>query len=417
MTGMRKQKLAIMLFIGASVIPVSGYSLTLKQAEQLAIQRDSTLTEMVAHSQQLNNEAVAVGQLSDPKMSLGAMNVPTNSFNFSQEAMTQLKVGIMQQFPHGHSLYYRSLAKTESSRAFKDSACNQRLLLKQRVRQDWINLYNWRHHLSILRHQIQLDKQLTRVAESLLANNKTDQQAVLDAQLRVSNLKDDLIQAREQYRLTIDDLGRWIGRRAAAKVHVTTLVDLAFVSRHKSSFNVSQHPLLRRYSAFILSSKALLHWAKQQKTPAFAIGMSYGYRQGRDMDGSRRSQFVSASVTFDLPLFPSNRQDKVILANEHNIQAKESARQTEYRNMMKVFYEEHHIIEQTSQRIHLLQAQIVPRAREFAQSSLTAYQNNRVDFLSIAKAYRAQLKANLDLLKARVNRARAFVVLRYLKGK
>ncbi|MCW5590292.1 MAG: hypothetical protein KIT27_11605, partial [Legionellales bacterium] len=177
---MLKQKLAVVLLISACVMPSSGYALTLKQAEQLAIQHDSTLAEITAHSEQLKNEAVAADQLSDPKMSVGAMNVPTDSFSFSQEPMTQLQVGIMQQFPHGHSLYYQSLAKTESSTAFKDSADNQQLLLKQRVRQDWIKLYYWRHHIAILNHQILLDKQLSRVAESLLANNKTNQQAVLD---------------------------------------------------------------------------------------------------------------------------------------------------------------------------------------------------------------------------------------------
>lgn len=414
---MLKQKLAVLLFISACVIPLSGYSLTLKQAEQLAIQHDSTIAEMMAHSHQLKNEAVAADQLSDPKMSLGAMNIPTDSFSFNQEPMTQLQVGLIQRFPHGYSLYYQSLAKTEFSNAFRDSAYNQKLLLKQRVRQDWINLYYWRHHIIILRHQIRLDKQLIRVAESLLANNKADQQAVLDAQLRVSNLKDGLVQANEQYRLTVDDLGRWIGRRAAAQVHVNTLENIALPSRHKLSLYIHQHPLLRRDSALIASSKSMFRWAEQQKIPAFAIGMNYGYRQGRNMDGSRRSQFVSASVTFDLPLFSSNRQDKVILSNENKIQAAESARQTEYRNMMKMFYEEHHIIEHTSQRIHLLQTQIVPRAREFAESSLTAYQNNQVDFLSISKAYQAQLKANLDLLKARVKRAQAFVILQYLRGK
>lgn len=414
---MLKQKLAVVLLISACVMPLSGYALTLKQAEQLAIQHDSTLAEITAHSEQLKNEAVAADQLSDPKMSVGAMNVPTDSFSFSQEPMTQLQVGIMQQFPHGHSLYYQSLAKTESSTAFKDSADNQQLLLKQRVRQDWIKLYYWRHHIAILRNQVRLDKQLSLVAESLLANNKTNQQAVLDAQLRVSNLKDDLIQANEQYRLTVDDLGRWIGRRAAAQVRVNSLENIAPLPRHKLSCYIHQHPLLRRDSALIASSKSMFRWAEQQKIPAFAIGMNYGYRQGRNMDGSRRSQFVSASVTFDLPLFSSNRQDKVISANENKIQAAESARQTEYRNMLKMFYEERHIIEHSSQRIHLLQTQIVPRAQEFAESSLTAYQNNQVDFLSISKAYQAQLKAKLDLLKARVKRAQAFVMLEYLRGK
>jgi hypothetical protein len=42
--------------------------------------------------------------LPDPKVSLGIMNLPTDTWDLDQEGMTQLKVGVSQMFPRGDSL-------------------------------------------------------------------------------------------------------------------------------------------------------------------------------------------------------------------------------------------------------------------------------------------------------------------------
>ena len=48
--------------------------------------------------------SVAAGSLPDPQVSLGLANLPTDSFSFNQEGMTQVKLGVSQMFPQGNSL-------------------------------------------------------------------------------------------------------------------------------------------------------------------------------------------------------------------------------------------------------------------------------------------------------------------------
>ena len=54
------------------------------------------------HSQDaVESLSVAAGTYPDPKMTLSLVNLATDSFDFNQEAMTQLKVGVSQMFPPG----------------------------------------------------------------------------------------------------------------------------------------------------------------------------------------------------------------------------------------------------------------------------------------------------------------------------
>mgnify|MGYP002067641612 CR=1 FL=1 len=43
------------------------------------------------------------GALEDPRLGIAVLNLPTDTFRFDQEAMTQFKVGISQVFPRGDS--------------------------------------------------------------------------------------------------------------------------------------------------------------------------------------------------------------------------------------------------------------------------------------------------------------------------
>ena len=74
---------------------------TLDQVIQLAIENDPWFQGNQYKQQALDDQSVSAGQLPDPKLSLGIANLPTDTFEFNQEPMTQFKVGVSQQFPRG----------------------------------------------------------------------------------------------------------------------------------------------------------------------------------------------------------------------------------------------------------------------------------------------------------------------------
>jgi len=66
----------------------NGISLSLQEAETLAIERDAKLSEIRLNSESLQERAVAEGTLPDPKLKVGLANFPTDTFDREQEPMT-----------------------------------------------------------------------------------------------------------------------------------------------------------------------------------------------------------------------------------------------------------------------------------------------------------------------------------------
>ena len=60
--------------------------------------RDGGLDQLRARRDALGESAVAEAELPDPQLRFGALNVPTDSFDLDQEPMTQVQIGLRQQF-------------------------------------------------------------------------------------------------------------------------------------------------------------------------------------------------------------------------------------------------------------------------------------------------------------------------------
>ncbi|NNG12776.1 MAG: hypothetical protein HKM88_05950, partial [Halobacteria archaeon] len=82
-------------------------ALTLAEAEQLALSEDPAVAASRARSQALREDAVASGQLPDPKLKTGLFNLPLDTFDIDQEPTTQLRLGLQQTFPRGATLKHR----------------------------------------------------------------------------------------------------------------------------------------------------------------------------------------------------------------------------------------------------------------------------------------------------------------------
>ena len=87
--------------------------LTLQEAEEFALSSDLTIKKLEVTAEKYDELAIAEGQLPDPVMKFGMMNMPINSFDLSQEPMTQVQVGIQQSFPRGDTLDLRILMSHE----------------------------------------------------------------------------------------------------------------------------------------------------------------------------------------------------------------------------------------------------------------------------------------------------------------
>jgi len=134
--------MAIILLLGSKgIFADSGISLSLHEAEALAIERDAKLSEIRLNSESLQERAVAEGSLPDPKLKVGLANFPTDTFDRDQEAMTQIQLGIVQMLPRGKTLELQSSRLGDDAKGELARAEAQQRNILQQVRISWLDVY------------------------------------------------------------------------------------------------------------------------------------------------------------------------------------------------------------------------------------------------------------------------------------
>src|SRR3990167_9178325 len=332
-----RMALLSLLFLTQAFAPSQSYALGLSEIEQAALSQSPEIKSLHAKSQALNQAAIADNQLSDPMLMVGAMNVPVNTFSLSQEAMTQVQVGLQQTFPKGHSLHYRSQQKKEMSNSEheKKKATNSQVLLN--VRLSWLNLYYWIHAKKIVYREKKVFRHLVKVTESMLANNQAQQKDVIRAQLELTELDNKIIEINQQIDTARAQLTRWVDPKLASQAQPEQLPSWSNPPSHLSMQEIiKNHPELKAYQAMVAASLNGMKWAQQQYIPGFTVGVAYGFRQGRNDNGSARPDFLTAQINMDLPIFPQNRQSRTLQSSEETFISSEEDLHSRYRQLREI---------------------------------------------------------------------------------
>ncbi len=404
--------IVILMMLGSSNI----HALNLQQAEQLAIRSDPTIENLNATSLSFDDESIADDTLPDPKLRLGAVNVPVDSFDMKQEQMTQVKVGVQQDFPRGDTLSIKKKQSQYLSRAALSMADDAQLKIIRNVRETYLNLYYEVSAYQIIRETRKLFSELVTITESNYAAGRVNQQDVILAGLELSRLDDrsTKIQALEEVERTM--LAQWIGDASWNSISsdfpllpdLPKQVDLNQV--------ISSHPLIQSETAKIDASKQMTEMARQGYKPGWSLLVDYGFRFGNNPDGSQRSDFATAIVSLDVPLFTGNRQDKTVASNVKKVSAARYAKDDQLRKLKQFYDKNNHLWLRLGERESLYENSLLKAAENNYKAALKAYQSGVSEFNTLMRAQITELDVRLENLRVRVDRAIAQAHILYVTG-
>ncbi len=400
--------LLISSFVAAKQIGTSSASiLTLEQAEEIALTDEPGIVSQQWQSQSLSEQAIADGQLMDPKLQLGLANLAADNFEFDQENMTQFKVGILQQFPSGNSLNIKQQKTQKQSELILSKISDRKLSIIKEVRVTYLEILYWEEARKTIKKNKYFFSQLVAIVQSMFSVGKNNQQDLIRAQLELSRLDDRMVKITQKINTQRSKLSRWIGSNNSYKTFTTKLPelllpDISGLLVFSSSENIDDlsqpfftHPRIQEIDKQLQISQKEIELVKESYKPGWGLNVSYGYRDNHP-NGSRRSDFISAGVAIDLPLFTANRQDKKLLSREHQYQALKDKRIELLRQLVAELQQEIAIEEQLQKRHQLYNRLLLPQAKQQTQASLLAYQSDRGDFSDVMRAYIDDLNAHLD---------------------
>ena len=380
--------------------------LFVEDAIATAVEGNPNLAEMQARYEALAEIPSQLGTLPDPVLSLNAMNLPTDTFNVGQEAMTQMQVGISQAIPFPGKLALREGASEFDALAASFSVDEVRLLLIRNVRSSWWQLYFLDRSLEIVDSNQNLLRQFIEVARTKYEVGDGLQQDVLLAQLELSKLIDQKIKlgaARRNQAIQLNVLMDAFPNDALVLPPKVSM-DMPEIADEKTLYERAEavRPLLKQRENDIHAAQSRLDLAKKEYYPDFKLGVTYGNRSGDNPfpRGGNRSDFLSVMFSFNLPIFSKRRLDSAVsqrslelhksrysLRDEWGVVRSEiSSATTDYFEARELFL--------------LFQSGIVPQARQTVSSMLAGYQVSEVDFLNLVGSQVTLLNYEVQYWKA-----------------
>jgi outer membrane protein TolC len=411
----RARSRALLWLVAATSLPA--HALDLAEAERIAVERDAMLRQLAAEAQGMRERAVAEGQWMDPKLRLGAVNVPVDSFSLDAEDMTMLEVGVSQEFPAGRTRELSRKRMEQSAVAAEAVAADRRLVVQREVRRAWTELAYVTRARQLVEGQADWVEQMRASARARYASGEGKQLDVLQAGLDVAMLREQLLDLDRDEAMRRAQLGRWIGDDRARLANATALPARASLEPLAGlEERLLRHPAQQDFERRIAAAETATDLARQRNRPSWMVDVSYGFRDGEMADGASRPDMLSAMLSFDLPLFRADRQDREVAAARAETRALHEMHDDHQREMLAMLTEAWSVADRTAALERFYETDLLPLAEQSVQAALLAYGANRSMIDDVIAARRASLEASLKHLRLVADRTQAQYDIDYLVG-
>jgi outer membrane protein TolC len=391
-------------------------TLSLAAAERLAIERDAVLQQLAVESSGMRERAVAEGQLMDPKLRVGAVNVPTNNFSLTDEDMTMVEIGVSQEFPSGRTRELARKRMTQIATASEAAAGDRRRVVSREVRRVWVELAYLAAARELLSDQASWVEQMRSSARARYASGEGKQIEVLQAGLDVAMLREQQLDLERDVAMQRARLVRWLGEEDAARAGPFTIPARADLEPlGELDARLARHPAQVDFERRVEAAQTAVDLARQANRPGWMLDLGYGIRGGQ-MDGKDRPDMLTAMVSMDLPLFGANRQDREVAAARAEARGLHEMHVDHQREMSAMLEEAYGVAERTGDLERFYETDLVPLADQSVQAALLAYRGNRAMVDEVVTARRIALETRLKHLRLSADRAQAQYEVDYLAG-
>lgn len=419
--------IAFFTTFSTSVSYAAEQSLTFAKAIQIAQKNDPWLDGSRHKQQSLASLSHVANTQPDPKVSFAFANLPTDSFDFSQESMTQFKIGVSQMFARGNSLAIKNQQLKLQSQQHPLQRQDREQKVAVIVGSLWLDLYRVQQSIILIEQNRNLFEQLTQLAEVSYGSGlgKTRQHDIVSAQLELTRLEDKLNQLRQEQSRYQGMLGQWlvdynfIFKRVSKDLPELMLNQPFFIddnrqlATEKLVIMLSAHPAIKAIDKKISATRIEIDLAEQKYKPQWGINASYGYR-GDDQMNNSRADFFSLGVVLDVPLFTANRQDNEVKSAISKTEVIKTEKTILIRQFISAFSSAKGRFLRLNERESLYKTRLLPQSHDQAQVLLTAYTNDDGDFAEVVRARIVELNAQIDFLAIKVQQKKIILEINYL---
>jgi outer membrane protein TolC len=346
------------------------------------LEKNQDIQSLASKVESLKEEISFAGSLNDPRIGIGLLNLPTDTFRFDQEPMTQKQIFIAQKIPWFGKLNLRSQQAAINAIHQEAILEAKRLELSRQIASAYYDLGFVASGQKINERLINMLTQLLKVSETRYASGQGLQQDVLHAQVEVSKLLDEQITLDKKRRMLEDQINSLLNRESFIPVTPPENLkypDKVLEEKKLQTLALAMNPWLKVKLAEIDLAGTEIELAHKDYWPDVDFMVAYGQRDDTQT-GQDRADFISTSVVMNIPLWQKSRQDKKLGATK----LRHKAASQSYQNLANSL--PHKIdalvtdIRNLQKNYKLITGALIVQAEQWARSSLTAYEVDKVNF-------------------------------------
>ncbi len=352
-------------------------------AEALANNPDLKAAESRWHL--YDNKVTPASSLDDPQLSFDFSNYPIDTLAANETAMTGDDLKLSQKFPFPGKLAAKGEIAQQQALWYRQVYRDGRLQLAARVKDAYYRLFFRDRAIAIIQKNIAALDDFIKLTETRYQVGKGLQQDVLKAQVERSKLMATLFTQKQERESALADLNTLVGR--PVDTPATSPADLA-MPRNLPAAAELQHeseqerPLYAAYLSVIDRYKAQRKLAKLDYWPDFNLWAGYRIRENAPGDPVSGTDFVSAGVTVNLPVYRAKRQAAVAEADSGVRMA--LAQFADFRNKVSFGIQDAYAkAEKNRDQTLLYRTGVIPQAQQSYQAALAGYQVGKIDFLTL----------------------------------
>jgi outer membrane protein TolC len=415
--------IALLLSVTTDRALAAAGPLTLDEAVQQAIANDPWLIANQQNEAAILARSVAAEVLPDPKFNVGLMNFPTDTFNYAQEPMTQISVGVSQMLPRGDTLALNSQRLRLQSHQMPLLREDRKARVGLMVTQLWLDALKASHSIMLIEENRILFEQLSDIVSSGYSSTfgQTRQLDLVRAQVELDQLDERLMEVQQQQTRAVQQLGEWlVGTSSDVSMLPSTPGQSMpewptpmVLSQDDLTQRLLQHPSLRLIDQMTKVAQSEIYIAEQQYEPEWGLNVSYGFR-GDDARGTDRPDLLSFGVSVDMPIFSSKRQDSQVQAETYEKESMRTERLLKLRSLLTNYRTLEAELQRLDQRRELYREKLLPGLQQSAEAAINAYAVDDGNFADVVQARIGELNAKLSLLSIELEHSRKIAEMHYL---
>lgn len=359
---------------------------------------NKALKSMALKAESLREMIPAQGALPDPVLGLAVLNLPTDSFRFDEQPMTQKQITVGQKFPWFGKLGLQSDKSALIAERYELQVTAKQLELSKNIADLYYSLGIVKEGLKTNDQLTELVAQIGQIAESRYSTGRGPQQDIFQAQVELARLKDEEIRLKNRYQTLELNLNRVLNRVRFIAIDAPAglkELNLSLDRAKLTSFALTNNPQLQEKKIEKEIFKVDVHIADKAYWPDVDVKLSYGQRD-EDMTGKDLADFVSASVSIPIPIWQRTKQDKKRASAESALRSVEN----EYQNILETlpFTIDSLVteIEALQENYHIYKRTLIVQADQWARSSLAEYEVGKIEFNTMINAQLRLLKFDLQ---------------------